>query len=88
MKARLFGKKGLNLNVCVLRPETSKSMLHPRTRQIVDTLALKYLSRDYFKAKVYTIWVHGPLGILYSRNPADEVSRTSEVAATQQKPME
>ena len=30
--------------------------------QIVDTLALKYLNRDYFKAKVYSIWVHGPLG--------------------------
>ena len=30
--------------------------------QIVDTLALKYLNRDYFKAKVYTTWVHGPLG--------------------------
>ena len=22
-----------------------------------------YLYREYFKAKVYTIWVHGPLGI-------------------------
>ena len=30
--------------------------------QIVYTLAPKYLYRDYFKAKVYTIWVHGPLG--------------------------
>ena len=30
--------------------------------QIVYTLALKYLYRDYIKAKVYTIWVHGPLG--------------------------
>ena len=30
--------------------------------QIVKTLALKYLFRDYFKAKVYTIWAHGPLG--------------------------
>ena len=29
---------------------------------IVYTLAPKYLHRDYFKAKVYTIWVHGPLG--------------------------
>ena len=29
--------------------------------QIVYTLAPKYLYRDYFKAKVYTIWVHGPL---------------------------
>ena len=31
--------------------------------QIVYTLALKYLYRDYIKADVYTIWVHGPLGI-------------------------
>ena len=30
--------------------------------QIVDTLASKYLYRDYIKAKVYTIWVHGPSG--------------------------
>ena len=30
--------------------------------EIVYTLAPKYLYRDYFKAKVYTIWVHGPLG--------------------------
>ena len=30
--------------------------------QRVYTLAPKYLDRDYFKAKVYTIWVHGPLG--------------------------
>ena len=29
--------------------------------QIVDTLAPKYLHRGYLKAKVYTIWVHGPL---------------------------
>ena len=28
----------------------------------IYTLALKYLYRDYIKAKVYTIWVHGPLG--------------------------
>ena len=32
--------------------------------QIVYTLALKYLYRDYIKAKVYTIWVHGPLGLM------------------------
>ena len=31
--------------------------------QIVYTLAPKYLYRDYFKAKVYTIWVHGPSGL-------------------------
>ena len=30
--------------------------------QIVYTLAPKYPSMDYFKAKVYAIWVHG-LGI-------------------------
>ena len=23
-----------------------------------------YLQRDYFKAKVYTIWVHGPHGLV------------------------
>ena len=23
-----------------------------------------YLFRDYFKANVYTIWAHGPLGVL------------------------
>ena len=31
--------------------------------QIVHTLAPKYLCRDYFNAKVYAIWVHGPLGL-------------------------
>ena len=30
--------------------------------QIVYTLALKYLYTDYSKAKVNSIWVHGPLG--------------------------
>ena len=29
---------------------------------MVYTLALKYLYRDYFKANVYTVWVHGPSG--------------------------
>ena len=33
--------------------------------QIVYTLALKYLYRDYIKANVYTIWVHGPLGVVF-----------------------
>ena len=33
----------------------------PRTF-LVYTLAPKYLYRDYFKAKVYTIWAHGMLG--------------------------
>ena len=30
--------------------------------QIVYTLSLKYLYRDYTEAKVYDIWVHGPSG--------------------------
>ena len=30
--------------------------------QIVYTLALKYSLYRYIEAKVYTIWVHGPLG--------------------------
>ena len=33
--------------------------------QVVYTLALKYLDRDYFKAKVYLLFgYHGPLGII------------------------
>ena len=38
------------------------SLKNPRgpCTRIVYTLALKYLYRDYIKAKVYTIWVHGP----------------------------
>ena len=30
--------------------------------QIVYTSGPMYRYREYFKAKVYTIWVHGPLG--------------------------
>ena len=30
--------------------------------QIVDTLAPQYPNGDYFKAKVCTVWAHGPLG--------------------------
>ena len=30
--------------------------------RIVYTLTPKYLHRDYFKANVYTVWTHGPLG--------------------------
>ena len=37
--------------------------------QVVYTLAPKYLYTDYFKAKVYTSWVHGPLGIGSQRFP-------------------
>ena len=38
--------------------------------QIVYTLAPKYLYRDYFKDKEYTIWVHGPFGF-----PKSPISR-------------
>ena len=31
--------------------------------QIVYTLAPMYLYKEYFKANVYTIWVHGPSGL-------------------------
>ena len=31
--------------------------------QIVYTLAPMYLYREYFKANVYTIWVHRPSGV-------------------------
>ena len=37
-------------------------ILRVHVLKIAYTLAPKYLYRDYFKAKVYTIWVHGLLG--------------------------
>ena len=37
--------------------------------QIVYILAPKYLFRDYFTAKVYTIWVRGPLGYSNHSSP-------------------
>ena len=37
-------------------PRLSSPTLTPK----VYTLAPEYLFRDYFKAEVYTIWVHGP----------------------------
>ena len=45
-----------------LRFEAPRSFPKGPCTQIVDTLALKYLYKDYIKAKVYAIWVHGPLG--------------------------
>ena len=43
---------------------------------LVYTLAPKYLYKNYFKAKIYTIWVHGPVedcdrcySLLCGRNP-------------------
>ena len=41
--------------------------------QIVDTLAPKYPNTDYFKAKVSTIWVHGPLGYVRRSLPLSMV---------------
>ena len=37
-----------------------RGVLHVTNSQVY-TLAPKYLYRDYLKAKVYTIWVHGLL---------------------------
>ena len=41
-----------------------RQIFNPRgpCTQIVYTLAPKCLYRDYFRAKVSTIWAHGPLG--------------------------
>ena len=47
---------------CPRPPPERLDMLLPCT-QIVDTLAPKCPNRDYFKAKVSTVWVHGPLGL-------------------------
>ena len=45
---------GGSLEVHLLNPKGSCA-------QIVYTLGPMYLYREYFKANVYTIWVHGPL---------------------------
>ena len=37
--------------------------------QTIDTLAQKYPNKDYFKAKVSTFWIHGPLGFAPLRGP-------------------
>ena len=42
---------------------------------MVYTLALKYLYRVYFKAKVYTILVHGPLGLLIHQEFTEKLAR-------------
>ena len=46
-------------------------MINPKgpCTQIVYTLAPKYLYRDYFKAKLCTIRVHGPLGKVPTQTP-------------------
>ena len=37
--------------------------------QIVYNLPEKYLNRAFFKANVYPIWVHGPLGSVSVSGP-------------------
>ena len=49
--------------------------------QIVYTLAPKYLNRDYIEAIVYTIWVHGPLGLVFFQEMMSMASR--QTASTQ-----
>ena len=39
-----------------------KGLLGGLVKCLVDTLIQKYLYRDYFKAELYTVWVHGPVG--------------------------
>ena len=45
--------------------------------QMVYTLAPKYLYRDYIKANVYTIWVHGPLGVYMDPRASPHIRRIS-----------
>ena len=48
----------------MLRPERGFKSLLVHVPKIVETLALKYLYRDYyFKANENTILVRGPLGV-------------------------
>ena len=61
---------------CHNRPEERHAQRqHRRHSEIVYTLALKYLYRDYIKANVYTIWVHGPFGVI---RPGECPNRNSE----------
>ena len=47
--------------------------------QIVDTLVPKYPNRDYIKAKVSTIWAHGPRGLCKRRQGVQrDLSRTAQ----------
>ena len=47
-------------------PSSRGTLIIPKgpCTQIVYTLVPMYLYTEYFKAKVYTIWLHGPLGYL------------------------
>ena len=63
-----FGRVGIRHRVSGHRPKG------PCT-QIVYTLGPMYLYREYFKAKVYPIWVHGPLGPVNDRAANDSAGR-------------
>ena len=43
---------------------TYRDYFKAKVLMIGTTLRPKFLYRDYFMAKVYTIWAHGPLGIV------------------------
>ena len=58
----VFSLRGAKIQLTVYN--TSNSYPKGPCAQIVSTLGPMYL-RQYFKAKVYTIWIHGPLGVVY-----------------------
>ena len=80
-----MGKRSTGINVsCVGRQGIGKrnAPKGPCTH-IVYTLVPKYIYRDYCKAKVYTIWVHGPLGC---SSHAGEIIRGLTAKAGKSKP--
>ena len=54
----------LGVTVSGAKASASKPLTIPKgpCTQIVYSLGPMYLHKEYFKAKVYTIWIHGPLG--------------------------
>ena len=74
--------------VDLMRQIRTDSMPDPKgpCTRIVYTLGPMYLYREYFKTKVYTIWVHGPLGrtilglgVAMFRDPATQKASDSMV---------
>ena len=62
LKNKVLGSIGNDLDPAI--DSEVMGCLNPKgpCTQIVHTLGPMYLYMAYFKAKVYTIWVHGPLG--------------------------
>ena len=60
----MCSNKGLEFreNSIYFGPQVTQIIKGLGLGQIVYTLGPKYLHWDYFKAKVHTIWAHGPLG--------------------------